>query len=102
MTPVEPDPVRTGVGSPTMLHRHHARLGRARRVATAGLSLRAALATIRSAAVTVCVGAAMATSAGAQARSDSLARTDSLRAAARRIEGVTVQAIRAGSDAPIA
>jgi iron complex outermembrane receptor protein len=73
-----------------MHHRMHARLGRALR---RRLSLGSATAALFVSA---------ASSLSAQARPDS-AKTDSAKAnAARKIEGVLVQAIRAGDAAPIA
>lgn len=77
------------------------RRGRVRRPVLDGASRRTALATVRFATTVALAGSAALLPAlvRAQVRPDSAARADS---AARRIEGVTVQAIRAGNDAPIA
>lgn len=72
-----------------MLHRMHARLGRALRRRLSHGSAAAALLVSAS------------SSLRAQIRPDSAA-SDSAKAAARKIEGVLVQAIRAGEAAPIA
>ncbi|MBY0488531.1 MAG: TonB-dependent receptor [Gemmatimonadaceae bacterium] len=72
-----------------MLHRMHARLGRALRRRLSHGSAAAALLVSAS------------SSLSAQIRPDSAA-ADSAKAAARKIEGVLVQAIRAGEAAPIA
>lgn len=88
-----------------MFRRILARLGRAGRPETRASRLCARL--VASAVALSSVLALAASSAFAQTRPDS-ARADSVRSdsaradSARRIEGVTIQAIRAGSNAPIA
>ncbi|MCE2901344.1 MAG: TonB-dependent receptor [Gemmatimonas sp.] len=85
-----------------MFRQIHTRRGRVRRSASAGPGPRIAPAIVRYAMRAAVLAAGLAVippTAQAQVRPDSAVRADS---AARRIEGVTVQAIRAGSDTPIA